>query len=221
MCPRIGSARYSAGEELANAITHALGLLLALVGVWLLLTTAVQAGSIWHIVSSSLFGLTLVFLYTSSTCYHFITSIRAKQLFRTLDHVGILLLIAGTYTPFTLIVLHGSWGWSLFGVVWFLAATGIVLELSHLRYRRALSLALYVAMGWALVVAGKPLVLLLPQGGQLLLLLGGLAYTGGISFYLWHRLPYHHAIWHLFVLAGSALHFFAVLVYVLPLKVGG
>lgn len=219
MSVRGAAARYSTTEELANGITHGIGMVLALCGLVVLIVGAAESGSIWHVVSCSIFGTTLILLYVASTLYHSVTLPRAKALLRIFDHVAILLLIAGTYTPFTLITLHGVWGWSLFGVVWSLALLGIYLELSRLRHRRVLSIALYVAMGWVIVVAVKPLLAVLPYGGWLLLVLGGLAYTGGIGFYLWRRLPYHHAIWHLFVLLGSAFHFFAVFLYVLPAPV--
>ncbi|MCD6527471.1 MAG: hemolysin III family protein [Desulfuromonas sp.] len=219
MSARVGTARYSTTEELANSITHGVGIVLAICGLGILITVAAESGGVWHMVSCSVFGTTLILLYASSTLYHSIPLPRAKAVLRVFDHVAILLLIAGTYTPFTLITLHGPWGWSLFGVIWFLAVAGIFIELSTLRRRRALSIALYVAMGWVIVLAVKPLLAALPSEGWLLLLLGGLAYTGGIGFYLWRRLPYHHAIWHLFVLTGSVLHFFAVLLYVMPVTV--
>jgi len=155
-------------------------------------------------------------LYTASTLYHGITVPRAKEALRVFDHSAIFLLIAGTYTPFTLLTLRGPWGWSIFGVVWGLAATGIFLEIVFPGRWPALALTLYLAMGWVAVVAVKPLLATLPPGGLVLLLLGGLSYTGGLGFYAWKRLPYGHAIWHLFVLAGSVLHFFAILIYVVP-----
>ncbi|HIP97129.1 MAG TPA: hemolysin III family protein, partial [Anaerolineae bacterium] len=136
---------------------------------------------------------------------------------RNLDHAAIFLLIGGTYTPFTLVNLRGPWGWSLFGVIWGLAVLGVVFEVTVLRRWKAVSLALYVAMGWAVVVAVKPVLAAIAPGGLLLLFLGGMAYTAGVGFYVWRRLPYHHAIWHVFVLVGSILHFFAVLFYVIPL----
>ncbi len=154
-------------------------------------------------------------LYSASTLYHAVPHPKAKRVLRMLDHIGIFLLIAGTYTPFTLIALRGAWGWSLFGVVWTLAAIGIVLELRQIR-RRGWLVALYVGMGWVGVAAVGPLLASLSSTGLWLLLGGGVSYTLGVPFYLWHRLPYNHAIWHLFVLGGSVLHFFAVLFYVLP-----
>jgi hemolysin III len=168
------------------------------------------------VVSAAVFGATLVVLYTASTLYHSITHPRAKRVLRFIDHVAIFLLIAGTYTPFTLVSLRGPWGWALFGVVWGLALAGIAGQSQLLHRWTGLSLVLYIAMGWAAVVAAGPLLTAVAPGGLLLLLLGGIAYTAGIAFYAWRRLRYSHAVWHGFVLAGSACHFFAVLFYVIP-----
>jgi len=221
MHPRIGSARYSTSEEIINSATHAIGTVLAIVGLCFLAVRTAEQGRLIDSLSCAVFGISLIFLYSSSTLYHSVIQPRIKSIFRTFDHVGILLLIAGTYTPFTLITLRGTWGWWLFGIVWSLAAAGVVVELSQLRHKKALSIALYVLMGWVMVVATKPLLAALEDGGLLLLLLGGLAYTGGIGFYLWRSLPYHHGIWHLFVLAGSVLHFCCVLFYVIPVNIAG
>lgn len=207
------TARYTSKEEKANSFTHGLGTILAVYGTWVLTSYCSDS---WRMLSCIVFGTSMIALYAASTLYHCISQPRIKSIFRTFDHIGILLLIAGTYTPFTLITLKGSWGWSIFGTVWFLALTGAVIELSKLRHKRKISIALYVAMGWTIIVAIKPLMSHLHHGGFLLLLLGGLTYTGGIVFYLWRQLPYHHAIWHLFVLLGSAFHFFAILLYVIP-----
>jgi hemolysin III len=208
--------RYTVGEEIANSLTHGVGALLAIGGLSVLVTLAALRGDVWHVVSCSIYGAAMVVLYTASTLYHSITSPRAKEALQVFDHAAIFLLIAGTYTPFTLVTLRGPWGWSIFGVVWGLAVAGIVLEIAFPNRWPALSLALYVAMGWVVVVAVKPLLSALPTGGLVLLLLGGLSYTGGIGFYAWKKLPYSHAIWHLFVLAGTVLHFFAILYYVVP-----
>ena len=216
MKPHARSVQYSVGEEIANSLTHGVGVLLAVGGSVVLVTLAAMRGDVWHVVSCSIFGGAMVVLYTLSTLYHSVTNPRAKRALQILDHAAIFLLIAGTYTPFTLVSLRGPWGWSLFGTVWGLAAVGIVLEIAFPRRWPALSLTLYVAMGWVVVVAVKPLLAVLPTGGLLLLVLGGLAYTLGIIFYAWKKLPYGHAIWHLFVLVGTILHFFAVLFYVVP-----
>ncbi len=215
MAPRRGLARYSLGEEIANSVTHGVGGLLALGGLAVLTTFAALRGSAWHVVTCSVFGATLVLLYTVSTLYHGIQHPRAKAVFRVLDHSAIFLLIAGTYTPFTLVNLRGAWGWSLFGVVWGLAVLGIVFQIGMLR-RPVTSVLLYLAMGWTVLIAVKPLLGSMAAGGLALLVSGGLAYTVGVVFYAWRRLPYGHAVWHLFVLAGSALHFLAVLFYVVP-----
>jgi hemolysin III len=209
-------SRCTKGEEIANSITHGLGVILALGGLVVLVIFAALYGDAWHIVSCSIFGATLVLLYLASTLYHAIQHPGAKPILRILDHSAILVLIAGTYTPFTLVSLRGPWGWTLFGVIWGLAVVGILIETTRLRRYRAGLIALYVIMGWAVVVAIKPMMASMAGGGLWLLLAGGLAYTGGIGFYLWDRLPYNHAIWHLFVLAGSILHFFAIFLYVLP-----
>lgn len=215
---RIGSARYSACEEIVNGVTHGIGVLSAIVGLYFLISVSAGSSRAIDTVSCVIFGASLIFLYISSTLYHSISQPKVKAIFRTFDHVGILLLIAGTYTPFTLITLRGAWGWWLFGIVWTLAVTGVVVELSHLQHKRVLSIGLYVLMGWAMIVATKPLFASLPDGGLLLLFLGGLAYTSGIGFYLWRSLPYHHAIWHLFVLSGSVLHYCCVWFYVLSVN---
>ncbi len=196
-------------------MTHGVGGLLAIAGLAVLVTFAAIRGSAWHVVGCSIFGATMVLLYTSSTLYHAIRAPRAKQVLRRLDHAGIFLLIAGTYTPFTLVSLRGPWGWSLLGVIWGLAVLGILLQ-SGSRRHPVLSVALYVAMGWTVLIAIRPLLSSLPRGGLVLLVLGGLAYTAGITFYAWRRLPFNHSIWHGFVLAGTVLHFFAVLRYVIP-----
>jgi len=216
MKPHVRPARYTVGEEIANSLTHGLGAVLGIAGLVVLVTLAALHGDVWDVVSCSVYGGTMVVLYTASTLYHGITAPRAKRVLQVADHSAIFLLIAGTYTPFTLVSLRGPWGWSIFGAVWGLAAAGIILEIAFPRRWPALALTLYIAMGWVVVVAVKPLLAVLPTGGLVLLVLGGLAYTAGIGFYAWKKLPYGHAIWHLFVLAGTILHFFAVLFYVVP-----
>ena len=211
------TSRYSRSEEIANSITHGIGIVFAVCAMAVLAVFASLYGDTWHIVSCSIFGATLILLYVASTLYHAVQRPEAKSVLRILDHSAILVLIAGTYTPFTLVNLRGPWGWSLFGVIWGLAVFGIVIETTRLRRYRAGLIALYVIMGWAVVPAVKPMLENVDRGGLWLLLAGGLAYTGGIVFYLWQRLPYNHAIWHLFVLAGSVLHFFAILFYVIPI----
>lgn len=216
MTTRATKRRYSLGEEIANSVTHGVGGLLAIAGLAVITTLAALRGDVWHVVACSIYGGTLVLLYTSSTLYHSIQAPRAKVVLRAIDHSAIFLLIAGTYTPFTLVSLRGPWGWTLFGIIWGLAALGIVFQVSMLRRWPALQVLLYIGMGWVVVIAAKPLLGAVPTGGLVLMAAGGLAYTGGVAFYVWRRLPYHHAVWHLCVLTGSALHFFAILFYVVP-----
>lgn len=216
MTATLKRGRYSPGEEIANSVIHGLGILLAIGGLATMAAFAAVFGTVRHIVGCSLFGATLILLYTTSTLYHGIQHPGAKSVLRVLDHSAIFLLIAGTYTPFSLVNLRGPWGWSLFGVIWGLAAAGIIFKLIFTGRLAIVSVSLYVAMGWAVLVAVKPLVASVAAGGLALLVSGGLAYTLGIIFYAWRSLPFSHAVWHLFVLAGSTLHFFAVLFYVIP-----
>lgn len=208
--------RYSAAEEIANSVTHGVGLILAIAGLAVLTSHASRLGNSWHVLSCVIFATTLILQYAFSTLYHSIQIPRAKSIMRILDHSAIFLLIAGTYTPFMLVNLRGVWGWTLFGVVWTLALLGVLFQVSLLRRWQGISLSLYIGMGWVVVVAIKPMLNAVATGGLILLLLGGLAYTSGVIFYLWKNLRYHHAIWHGFVLLGSMLHFFAVLFYVVP-----
>jgi len=208
---------YSRNEEIANSITHGLGLVLSIAGLAVLTTFSWILGTPWHTVSCTIYGVTLILLYTASTLYHSVNNPRRKQICRILDHSAIFILIAGTYTPFTLVNLRGPWGWSLFGLIWGLAVLGIIVSAVSRCRCRALSLALYVGMGWAVVVAIKPLLDSVQPGGLILLLTGGLFYTSGLTFYAWKRLKFHHALWHVMVLLGSIAHFFAVLFYVIPI----
>ena len=208
--------RYRRGDEFASSLLHCLGIVLSIVGLAALVAFAAQRGAALDVVACAVYGVTLILLYTASTLYHAIPVVAAKPLLRTLDHIAIYLLIAGTYTPFTLIALPGAWGWSLFAAVWTLALVGSVLELGGFRRWRKLAVLLYVGMGWIGMLAFKPLAAHLQAGGMDLLVGGGVAYTLGVPFYLWRRLPYQHTLWHAFVLAGSVLHYFAVLLYVLP-----
>ncbi len=207
---------YTRGEEIANWVTHGIGLVASIGGLTLLIVYSSLRGTAWHVVSFTVFGLTLLTLYTISTIYHARRGERAKALFRKLDHAAIFLLIAGTYTPFLLTHLRGPWGWTLFGVVWGLCGAGAVFHLFFgERYRLASTLA-YLFVGWLIVVALQPMIERVPHGGLWLLLAGGLCYTAGVVFFLWHRLRYHHAVWHTFVLGGSTCHFLAVLLFLLP-----
>ena len=207
--------RYSGSEEIASSLIHGIGIVLSIAGLAALVAFAARDGEPRHVASVSVYGASLILLYTASTLYHGIPSPRAKPVLRTLDHAAIFLLIAGTYTPFTLISLKGAWGWSLFAIVWLLAFAGIGLELAGVKSRRIMA-GLYVSLGWIGLIAIKPLLASIDAGGLWLLFGGGAAYTLGVPFYLSRRLPYSHALWHLFVLLGSVLQFFAVLFYVLP-----
>jgi len=207
---------YSVGEEIAHAVTHGLGLLLSIAGLAILVVAASLRGDAWHVVGCAVFGVTLVLLYAASTLYHGVRHPRAKRVLRRFDWAAIFLLIAGSYTPFTLVSLRGGWGWTLLALVWSLAILGVVLQVTIPAKVRRLSLAIYLAMGWMALIAIEPLVHALHPQGLMLLFLGGAAYTLGVVFYAWRRLPYHHAVWHLFVLAGSACHFSCVLGYVIP-----
>ncbi len=208
--------RYTAHEEWANCVTHGCGIVLSLCGALGLLLTASASPHPQALISCAIYALTLVLLYSASTLYHSRAWPDAKPLLQTLDHIAIFLLIAGTYTPFVLITLRGTWGWSLFGVTWTLALLGVIFELTTLRRFRRVQIALYIAMGWIGLVAIGPLVAALPTAGLWLLFGGGAVYTFGVVFYRMRRLRYHHALWHLFVLGGRVLQYFAVLRYVLP-----
>lgn len=209
--------QYTLREEIANSVTHGFGIILAIAGLGVLTAFAALYGTVWHIVGCSIFGATLILLYTTSTLYHSIPIQRAKAVLRALDHSAIYLLIAGTYTPFSLVNLRGPWGWSLLGLIWTLAILGIVTRVLLGRKKSWLSVAFYIAMGWTVLIAIKPLVANTGAGGIRLLVMGGVVYTAGTIFYMWRKLPYHHAIWHVFVLMGSIFHFFAILFYVIPL----
>ena len=204
-------------EEIANAVTHGLGLLASLVGLPILVLAAAARGERIANIGASVFGATLIALYAASTLYHAIPHPTLKQKLRVVDHAAIYCLIAGTYTPFTLGVLHGTWGWSLFGIVWTLAAIGVLFKLKFgARFQRA-STAMYIAMGWVIIIALKPLLQSVPTAGLALLGAGGLLYTGGCAFYL-ARKSWSHPVWHLFVMGGSACHYFAVLWYSSPVN---
>ena len=203
----------SLGEEIANSVSHGIGLLASLAASPSLLASASRRGEPLAVIGAAVFAATLVLLFSASTLYHALKAGKAKRVFRVLDHSAVFLLIAGTYTPFTLGALRGPWGWTLLGLVWSLAAFGIVLTaLAGFRYPR-LSTGVYLGMGWLMLIAIKPLWLGVPLSGVLWLLSGGVAYTAGVLFLRAHRLPYSHFVWHCFVLAGSACHFIAVLRY--------
>ena len=210
------SSQYSVGEEIAHTITHGIGALLSIAGLAVLVAFATLNGDAWHVVSCSIYGATLVILYSASSLYHGLPLPRAKAVLQQLDHAAIYLLIAGTYTPFLLVNLRGAWGWSMFALIWTLAVAGIVLEFCDCKRYKKLSLVFYLAMGWIVLIAVKPMINQVATGGLLLLLAGGLCYSLGVIFYVRKQMAYHHAIWHVFVMAGSVFHFFSVLFYVIP-----
>ena len=203
-------------EEIANAVTHGIGAALAVAGLVVLLVLASLYGGALEIVSLAIYGATLVLTYVSSTLLHAARTARFRQACNLLDHASIYLLIAGTYTPFLLLGLRGAWGWTLFAVIWGLAITGVVLRLSWRRYGRHIALPLYLGMGWLILVAIGPVWSSLGGAAVGWIAAGGLAYTVGVLFYVWDRLPFNHMVWHLFVLAGSALHFTGIMITVVP-----
>jgi len=205
-------------EEVAHSVIHGVGAVLAVVALTLLVTLAALIGDPWRVVGFSIYGATLVVLYTASTLFHGFRRPRLKALFRIFDHAAIYLLIAGSYTPFLLVSIRGPLGWTLFGVTWGFAVLGVLQATLFLDRLKLFSLIAYLGMGWLIVAAFRPLVASLPAGGLIWLAIGGACYTLGIVFYLIRRIPYNHAIWHLFVLAGSVSHFFAMLFYVLPTR---
>jgi hemolysin III len=203
----------SLGEEIANSVSHGVGLLLALAAFPVLVIAALRRGDVAEIAGATVFAITVVLLYSTSTLFHAFPQSRAKRVFQVLDHSAIYLLIAGTYTPFTLGVLHGVWGWTLFGLVWSMAFAGIVLKaLGGIRYNMVSTLV-YVAMGWLVVIAANAVWTLVPKWGIFWLFAGGIAYTLGAVFFLAERIRFFHFVWHLFVIAGTACHFVAVLWY--------
>jgi hemolysin III len=207
---------YTLGEEIANSITHGIGAGLGIAALVILVVMAARQGEPWRIVSFSIYGATLILLYLFSTLYHAIQHPGAKKVFQIFDHSAIYLLIAGTYTPFLLITLRGPWGWTLFSVIWLLAICGIVFKAVFIQKMKRLSTLIYILMGWLIIIAMKPLLSNLPRPGLWWLLGGGLAYTGGVVFYVLKSIKYSHAVWHLFVLGGSICHFFSIYLYVLP-----
>ena len=207
--------RQSLGEEIANSCTHGVGLLMSVAALVFVIVFAAATGDPWRVAAASVYGATLVLLYTASTLYHALPGRRVKMVCQRLDHAAIYLLIAGTYTPFVLVPLRGGWGWSLFGVVWGLAVLGVVLKGVFGIRLAALSTVVYVVMGWLVLIAAGPLAARLPASGLQWLVVGGVLYTLGVVFFACDRVRYAHAVWHVFVLAGSAAHFFAVVRYAL------
>lgn len=206
---------YTFGEELLNSISHGVGALLGVAGSAVLIVYAVLNSDAWGIVGSSIYGFTLILLYTMSTLYHALTNERAKKVFRALDHSTIYLLIAGTYTPYALVTIRGTMGWVVFGIVWGCALIGITLNAISVERYKKISLALYLISGWAAILAVKPIVENLAVNGLILMVVGGIFYTGGIAFYVMKKHKYFHGIWHFFVLGGSIAHYFSILFYVI------
>jgi len=212
--------QYTVSEEIANSVTHGIGVVLSIAGLSVLVTFAALWGDAWRVVSFSIYGATMVLLYLASTSYHIFRNPRIKAKLRVLDHSAIFLLIAGTYTPFSLVSMRGPWGWTIFGLIWGLAIAGIIVTGFFMNRLKYVDVILYIAMGWLVVIAIKPLYAAVGGGGFVWLLAGGLSYTLGTVFYVWHKIPFNHAIWHLFVLGGTICHFFGMLFYVLPMQQG-
>ena len=206
--------KYSSREETANIITHAIGILLAIAGLVLLVVFSATHGDAWKVTSSAIYGASMIVLYTASTLYHTFKNEKTKKTLNIVDHISIYYLIAGSYTPFMLVTIRGGWGWSIFGVVWALAITGTILKLKFGDRLRKFSNMIYIFMGWIIVIAIKPIINSLDPKGLALLFIGGVFYTSGVVFYKWKKLPYNHAIWHMFVLAGSVSIYLAILFYV-------
>ncbi len=207
---------YTGGEEVANALTHGAGFGLSIAALTVMVVESSLHGDATRIVSVSIFGASMVLMYLFSTLYHAFQRPSVKRLFRVFDHLCIYLLIAGTYTPFTLVGIQGGWGWSLFGVIWGLALAGVIFKIFFIGKLRVLSVIAYVAMGWLCIIAMPRIIDVLSSPALFWVVAGGVLYTLGIFFYAWQKLPYHHAIWHLFVLAGTTCHFLSIHFYIVP-----
>lgn len=209
---------YTRREEVVNAVTHGIGAVFSIAALVLLIVAASVNGTVWHVVSFTVYGISMLLLYLNSTMVHALKEGKAKDLFEIFDHSSIYLFIAGTYTPFLLVAIRGTLGWTLFGIIWGVALFGVAFKAFFTKKFLFMSTLFYLAMGWLIVLAWGPLVATVPYGGMVLLVAGGLMYTLGTLFYVWRGFPFHHAIWHLFVLAGSVLHFFAIFIYLTPLR---
>ncbi len=207
--------KYTKSEEIMNAITHGIGVGLSIAGLVILIVFAALYGDAWKVTASAIYGASMIILYTASTLYHSLSKTKAASKLNMFDHISIFYLIAGSYTPFMLVNMRGGWGWTIFGIVWACAITGTILKIIFGNRFRKVSTIIYLAMGWLIIIAFYPFLKSVDTGGIILLGLGGLSYTVGVVFYKWKSLPYNHAIWHLFVLAGTVLQFFAVLFYVI------
>ncbi len=203
-------------EEIINAITHGIGALLGIAGTAIAIVWAALYGDVFSVVSAAIYGATLIILFSMSTLYHALTHETAKKVFRIFDHCSIFLLIAGTYTPYTLVTLRGAFGWTIFGIIWGFGILGMVLNAISIEHFKKFSMICYIAMGWLIIIAIKPMIAALDFPALMLLLTGGIAYTAGAVFYAMKKIPFMHGVWHLFVLAGGILHYFSILLYVLP-----
>ncbi|WP_163102689.1 PAQR family membrane homeostasis protein TrhA [Peribacillus alkalitolerans] len=208
---------FTKKEELVNAITHGIGVILSITALFFLIIRSVSFGTPWHVTTFIIYGVSMLLLYVCSTLVHSFPPGKAKDIFEIFDHAAIYVFIAGTYTPFTLIVINGALGWTLLGIVWGIALVGIVFKAFFVKRFLFLSTILYVVMGWLIVIAWNPLITTMPLAGLQLLVTGGVMYTVGAIFYVWRGFPFHHAIWHIFVILGSIAHFFSILNYVLPI----
>lgn len=209
---------YSRKEEVVNAVTHGIGAVLSVAALVLLIVFSSMRGTAWHVVSFSIYGTSMLLLYLNSTIVHSLKEGKVKDLFEFFDHSSIYLFIAGTYTPFLLVAIRGTLGWSLFGIIWGIAFFGVLFKAFFTKRFLFMSTIFYIAMGWLIVIAWGPLTAAVAQDGMSLLMAGGVLYTLGTIFYVWRAFPYHHAVWHVFVLLGSVTHFFAVLLYLLPIR---
>lgn len=207
--------RYTLGEEIFNSVTHGVGSLLSIAGTVVLIVCSAIYSDAWGIVSSCIFGASLIILYTMSTLYHALTNEKAKKFFRIMDHDTIFILIAGTYTPYTLVNLRGSVGWVLFGIIWGMAILGVIFNSINLEKFRKVSLVCSIIMGWTIIFAIKPMINALPKISLWFLLIGGIFYTIGIIFYVIKKIKYFHSIWHIFTIAGSVFHYFSILIAII------
>lgn len=212
------TSQYSLIEEVFNSITHGVGIIISIAALIIMVFFSSRYGNATHIVSSAIFGLALLLLYTASTLYHSFQKPKIKHTFKIIDHSCIYILIAGTYTPFMLVTLRGTLGWAIFSIVWSLTVFGILFKVFFINRFKIISTIAYILMGWLIIFAINPLYQSLPGSAIVWLVSGGLIYTLGTIFYAWDKLPFNHAIWHSFVLAGSLCHFFAIMFYVVPLK---
>ncbi|WP_430786252.1 PAQR family membrane homeostasis protein TrhA [Virgibacillus flavescens] len=206
---------FTREEEIVHAITHGIGALLSIVALVLLISYASVADNAWNLITVIVFGITMLFMYISSTVMHILLDGKWKDIFQIFDHSSIYLFIAGTYTPLLLSVIGGKLGWILFGIIWGMAIIGVIFKIFFVEKFVVISTLMYILMGWIIVFAWDPLIQSLNESGVLLLIIGGVFYTVGAIFYVWRGFPYHHAVWHLFVLAGSTFHFLTIFYYVI------